>query len=314
MLLYIGKRLLQAIPTLILVAVGVFLLIHLLPGDPVSALAGPDATQQDIADAKARYGLNRPLYVQFVNWIGGMLHGDFGRSYVTGRSVAAMILTAAPVTLTLAVMATLVCLIVGVPSAIGAGLHKGRIADRAILGGSLVGISLPTFVMGIVLILIFSVGLEWFPSSGYVPFTTDPVASVQSYTLPAVSLGLLYAANIARTGRAATLEVLSEDFVTTVRAVGLSEFSTRYRHILRNALNPILSVVGVTLGGLLGGTVVTEKVFNLPGVGTLIVNSITSRDYPVIQATVVLITVIYLVINLIVDILYGVADPRIQHA
>ena len=224
-----------------------------------------------------------------------------------------MILTSLPVTATLAVAAIIVCLIIGIPAAITSALNKGRLLDKVILSGSLAGISVPIFVLGIVLILIFSVFLRLFPSSGYVPFLENPSQSLKYFVLPALTLGLMYSANIARIGRAATLEVLSMDFVTTARASGISELSVRYKHVLKNALIPILTIVGITFGGLLGGTVVTERVFNLPGIGTLVINAITRRDYPVIQAAVLLVAVTYLVINLLVDLLYAAIDPKVRY-
>jgi peptide/nickel transport system permease protein len=313
MVQYIIRRLLQVIPILVLIAVGIFFLVHFLPGDPVEAILGSDATAADIAATQARYGLDRPVVEQFWTWISGFVQGDFGRSYATGRSVTTMITASLPVTATLAICAIVVCLAIGVPAALSAAFNQGRFWDRAVLGGSLVGISVPSFVLGIVLILIFSVLLGLFPSSGYRSLLEDPAEGIRYFALPALSLGLLYSANIARIGRAATLEVLSMDFVTTARASGLSPLSIRYKHVLKNALNPILTITGVTFGGLLGGTIVTEQVFNLPGVGTLILNSITRRDYPVIQAAVLLVAVIYLFINLLVDVLYALVDPKVRY-
>lgn len=313
MLLYIVRRLLQAIPILALVSIAVFGLIHVLPGDPVQAMVGTDASLEEIEAVRQQYGLDRPLVEQFFSWITGLLQGDFGTSYITGKGVREMIVASLPVTATLAVLATVVCLLIGVPGAVTAAMNKGRFADRAILGGSLVGISLPSFVLGILLILLFSVTLGWLPSSGYRPFAEYPLESLKSFALPAVSLGLMYAANVARIGRAATLDVLSQDYIVTARAAGLRETSVRYRHALKNALIPILTIVGVNFGALLGGTVVTERVFNLPGVGTLVINSIVRRDYPVIQTTVLLIAVTYIVVNLVVDTVYAAIDPRVRH-
>lgn len=313
MVSYLIRRIAQVIPILAIVAVGVFLMVHVLPGDPVDALVGQDATPEDIEAARQDFGLDRPLWEQFASWLGRFVQGDFGYSYATGRSVHTMIAGSLPVTVTLASLALLVCLLVGIPGALLAAMNKGRALDRAILGGSLLGISVPSFVLGVLLMLVFAVTLGWFPSSGYSDIAEDPAAGLRSLALPAISLGLMYAANIARIGRAATLEVLSMDYVDMAKASGIGYWSLRFKHILRNALIPILTVVGVTLGGLLGGAVVTEQVFNLSGIGTLIINAITRRDYPVIQATVLLVAVIYLLINLAVDLLYALIDPKVRY-
>jgi len=313
MLRYAMRRIAYAIPTLILIAIGVFFMVHLLPGDPVEALVGSEATQEDIEAAKERLGLNESLAVQFGSWVSGMFTGDMGTSYATGRDVSIMIGGALPITVTLAVCALIVCLIIGIPGGIFSAMNKGTLLDKFILGGSLVGISVPSFVMGVLLMLIFAVWLKWFPSSGYVDVFDDPIGGLRALTLPAVSLGLLYAATMARIGRAATLEVVSMDYVDMARASGIPELRVRFRYILKNALIPIITVTGVTFGGLLGGAVVTERVFNLSGIGTLIINSITRRDYPVIQAAVLLCAVIYIVINLLVDILYAAIDPKVHY-
>lgn len=313
MLNYVIRRLLQAIPVLAIVAVGVFLMVHILPGDPVEAIIGQDASPEDIAAVRERYGLNRPLWEQFISWLGGFVVGDLGLSYATGRPVALMIASSLPVTISLAFSALLVCLAIGIPTALLGGLNRGRFVDKLVLTGSLAGVSMPSFVLGVLLILVFSVSLGWFPSSGYRSFADDPLQAMRYIALPALSLGLVYAANITRIGRAATLEVVSADYVIMARASGIGYWSLRFRHILKNAFIPILTVIGVTLGGLLGGAVVTEHVFNLPGVGTLIINSITRRDYPVIQATVFLIAVIYMVVNLLVDIAYAYINPKVRY-
>lgn len=312
MITYTVRRLLQAIPILVLVAVAVFVLIHALPGDPVQAVAGSEATVAEIEEARKRLGLDRPLLVQFFSWVGGLLSGDFGTSYVTGMPVRDMLVTSLPVTLTLAVGATVVTLLLGIPAAITSAMSKGKARDHGILVGSLVGISVPSFVLGIVLILVFAVELRWFPPSGYQALSSGPT-SLRYFVLPSISLGLLFAANVARVGRAATIDVMSQDYITTARAAMLREVSVRYRHALKNAMIPILTITGVTFGALLGGTVVTERVFNLPGVGTLVIDSIIRRDYPVIQTTVLLIAVTYVVVNLVVDLLYAAFDPRVRH-
>lgn len=313
MLIYTIKRILQAIPVLVVVAIGVFAMAHLLPGNPVEAAAGADASAADIAKMTAKYGFDRPVSEQFLTWVTAFMRGDFGTSFTTGQPVSSMMATTLPVTVTLAVCAIIVCLGIGIPAAVTAALHKGKFLDQLVLSGSLIGISAPIFVLGIVLILVFSVLLGILPSSGYTPLFENPGQSLKFFVLPAFTLGLMYSANLARIGRAATLEVLSMDFVTTARASGISEFSVRYRHVLKNSMIPIVTVVGITFGGLLGGTVVTERVFNLPGVGTMIINAITRRDYPVIQAAVLLVAVSYLVINLLVDILYAAIDPKVRY-
>lgn len=310
---YIIRRVGQAIPTLVLVAVVVFLLAHVLPGSPVeNMVAGTNASQSDIAAMKARYGLDKPLWVQFLTWISGLVQGDFGTSYITGQSVTAMVQHAFPVTATLAVGALIVCVVVGIPLAVTSALNRGRPADHGILMMSLIGVSVPSFVLGIILILVFAVGLGLLPASGYAPVWASGGRGFTYFVLPSVSLGALYAANVARIGRAATLEALSQDYIVTARAAGLAEWSVRYRHALKNAMGPILTIIGVTLGWLLGGTVITERVFNLPGMGTVVINAVTRRDYPVIQTVVMLVAGVYIVINLLVDIGYAALDPRVR--
>jgi len=311
---YIIKRLVSTLFTLLLLSIGIFLLIRLIPGDPVVAMLGEDATPQRVADLRAQYGLDQPLIPQFLHWMGNVLTGDFGQSVPTARPVSDLILTRFPVTLVLATFATVLTVVLAVPMGVAAATRRGRLTDKTVLFSSLVGISIPSFFLGIMLLLLFAVKLHWFPTFGFRSFSEDFFGSLKGFVLPAVSLGALYLAIVARMSRASMLEVLSQDYIVTAEAAGLSRLRVRYRHALKNALIPVVTVVGLNFGALLGGSVITEQVFNLPGLGTLLLASIDRRDYPVIQAIVLLISVIYVVINLLVDLLYGLLDPRVRYA
>lgn len=274
---YIASRALQAVITLWLVSILVFLLTRIMPGDPADTLAGLDATPQQIRHLRQELGLNSPLTVQYVEWLAGFVRGDFGISYFTSQPVAQVLMKALPVTITLTLGALLFSTIAGIVMAVSAAMHRGGPVDKGVLVGSLVGVSVPTFVLGIVLIVVFSVKLRIVPMSGYTSLLDDPVKGIIAFILPSISLGLLFAANLSRIGRAAMLEVLSEDYITMARALGIRENRVRYRYALKNALIPMITIMGVTLGALMGGSVVTERVFTLPGVGTALINAVTDR-------------------------------------
>jgi peptide/nickel transport system permease protein len=311
---HLVRRTVSALITLLVVALVSFTLIHLTPGDPVAIALGEAATAEQITETRERLGLNDPLPVQFARWFGRFLtRFDLGISLQLNQPVGHALASRAEPTLLLAGLGFILAVGLGVPSGVVAAVHHSRLADQLIMMVATLGMTVPAFILGIGLILAFSVELGWFPVAGYIPMSEDFGATLRSILLPAVALGLAEAALIARITRSSVIEVLREDFVRTARAKGLSEARVIYGHALRSALIPILTVVGLTVARLLGGTVVLEEVFGLPGMGQLVVNAIRRRDYPVIQAAILLVGVVYMLINLIVDIAYGLVDPRVRY-
>jgi peptide/nickel transport system permease protein len=309
---YLIKRVLALVPVLGVVAVVVFLLIHLTPGDPAAVILGPEASAADVAALRAQLGLNDPLYLQFLRWLGGVLQGDLGQSLFIRQPVTAVLADALGPTLSLAIMAELLALVIAVPAGIVAARRRGTAVDRAFMGGALLGISVPSFLSGLFLVLVFAVGLGWFPVAGFRPLEDGLGRHLTYLVLPAIALGGLQAALIARTTRSSMLDVLTENYMKTAKAKGLSERVRIYKHALRNAALPVLTVIGQTFGTLIAGAAVVETVFNIPGIGQLVVNSVERRDFVVIQGVVLLIAVSYVLINLVVDVLYSALDPRIR--
>jgi peptide/nickel transport system permease protein len=312
MLHFLLRRLAGAFVVLAIVAVLVFLLTRLASGDPVALLLGDQATTADIAKARVQYGLDKPLTTQFVLWLGELAQGNLGQSLFLQRPVSQALLERAEPTLFLALFAVFIAALIGIPAGMAAAIWRGSSADQAVSGVAMLGASVPSFWLGLILIQFFAVKLGWFPASGY----GDPAASLgerlHHLLLPAMVLGLLNSALIIRFTRASMLDILGEDYVRTARAKGLPEGVIMVKHVLRNALVPIVTVLGLTLALMIGGTVVTETVFNLPGVGNLVVRAVLRRDYPVIQGTLLVIAAIYVFINLGVDFLYTLVDPRIR--
>jgi peptide/nickel transport system permease protein len=309
---YLIKRLLALAPVLGVVAVVVFLLIHLTPGDPAAVMLGPEASAAQVDALRAQLGLNDPLYVQFFRWLGGVLQGDLGDSLFIRQPVTTVLADALGPTMSLAIMAELLALVVAVPAGIVAARRRGTAVDRAFMGGALLGISVPSFLSGLLLVLVFAVGLGWFPVAGFRPLEDGLGRHLTYLVLPAIALGGLQAALIARTIRSSMLDVLSENYMKTAKAKGLSERVRIYKHALRNAALPVLTVIGQTFGTLIAGAAVIETVFNIPGIGQLVVNSVQRRDFVVIQGVVLLIAVSYVLINLVVDVLYSALDPRLR--
>jgi peptide/nickel transport system permease protein len=309
---YLIKRLLALLPVLGVVAVVVFLLIHLTPGDPAAVMLGPEASAAQVDALRAQLGLNDPLYVQFFRWLGGVLQGDLGESLFIRQPVTTVLADALGPTMSLAIMAELLALVVAVPAGIVAARRRGTAVDRAFMGGALLGISVPSFLSGLLLVLVFAVGLGWFPVAGFRPLEDGLGRHLTYLVLPAIALGGLQAALIARTIRSSMLDVLSENYMKTAKAKGLSERVRIYKHALRNAALPVLTVIGQTFGTLIAGAAVVETVFNIPGIGQLVVNSVQRRDFVVIQGVVLLIAVSYVLINLVVDVLYSALDPRLR--
>ena len=313
MMKYAAGRILAALPVLLLVSLLSFGIVWIVPGDVASEMAGPTATAEELARLRERLGLTRPWHEQLIGWYGALARGDLGESILLRQGVAAAIVERLPVTLGLTFLALLIAMVVGTALGVLAAMRAGGGADRAAMGAALIGFSVPDFWLGLVFVYVFAVHLAWLPTGGYVAFGEDPLGWARSMVLPAATLALSQIGLFARMTRAAMLEVLCQDYVRTARAKGMPGWVVVVRHALRNALIPVVTVAGIACGVLLGGAVVIESVFSLPGVGRLIVGAIQRRDYPVIQGGLLLTATIFVVVNLLVDLLYAWLDPRIRH-
>jgi peptide/nickel transport system permease protein len=309
---YLLTRAWQSALTLLLSTIVVFFGVRALPGDPALALAGEDRSPEALEAIRHHYGLDQPLPLQFVQYVGRMLEGDFGVSIRTGVPVSSMLTTALPVTVELAFLAILIAAVLGVGAGVLAAVRRGRPAEWLANGLALVGLSVPHFWLGLLAILYLSVAAGLFPASGFVPILENPVDNLHHIVLPAVILGTGLAAIIMRQTRSAMLDSLSSDYVRTAKAKGLPPRAVITRHALRNSLIVVVTIVGLQLGGLISGAVVTEQIFGLPGFGKMTIDAVFQRDYPVIQAVVLLTATAYIVINFLVDLLYSVIDPRIR--
>ena len=309
---YLCKRVLSTIPVLFLVSLVVFSMIHLTPGSPARAMLGPEASDEQVAALEEVMGLNDPLPVQYVNWISDLLHGDLGTSVSDNEPVLSMIVSHIGPTISVTIFALIIDLIVALPLGILAARKKGAAADQLVSVVSLFGVSLPDFLLGLLLMLLFAVQLGWFPSSGYVPLSDGLLAHIRSITLPSVALGFTYSALMMRMTKSAMYDALYKDYIKFARAKGVSASGVVMIHALKNASVKLLTIVGQAIVGMLSGAAVIETLFMIPGVGQLIVLSISRRDYEVIQAIVLLVAVINVLIMLLVDILYGLIDPRIK--
>ena len=298
---------------LVILSVGVFLMLHLTPGDPVQIMLGQDADPQSVAAVRAELGLDQPLPVQYVRWVGNVLRGDLGRSIRTHQPVMEAITARLPVTLELSVVSLVVSLAIGLPAGVVAATRRNTPLDLASTGLALVGVSLPSFFLGILLILVFALGLRWVPPSGYTPFGQDPLMNLKQMCMPALALGAALAGIVARLMRSSLLDVLSAEYMRSARAKGLSESAAVVRHGLKNALLPVVTVVGLQVGALLGGAILIETIFALPGIGRLAVDSIFARDFPIVQGVVLFLALVRVLSNLAADLLYGRLDPRIAH-
>lgn len=312
MLKYLLRRTLAAIPVLLLVSLMSFAVIWLVPGDPAASFLDASATRDQLERVRHELGLDLPLWQQMLQWYGRVLSGDLGQSILLHRSVGAALIERLPVTLSLAALALVLASLLGIAAGVFAAMHRGALADRSVMTASLLGLSMPDFWLGLVFIVVFAVGLGWFPSGGFVPLTESVTGWLRTMTLPALTLALVQTGFIARMTRSAMLDVLHQDFIRTADAKGLAHGFVVLRHGLPNAMMPILTVLGIIAGSLLGGAVVVEQVFSLPGVGRLIIGAIMSRDFPVIQGGLLFLACIYLVINLVVDVLYAWVDPRVR--
>ena len=313
MLPYIGRRLLATIPVMAVVAVVVFSLLRLAAGDPAAIIAGDNATSQDVAAIRARLGLDRPLAEQFAIWVGRVVRGDFGESFFFKKQVSELILDRVEPTLALSVCTLVLTIALAVPLGVLAAWRRGSWIDRAVMGFSVLGFSVPVFVIGYVLIYVFAIELAWLPVQGYQRIGDGIGGFLERLVLPSITLAVVFVALIARITRASVLEVLNADHVRTARAKGLGELPVLLRHVLRNAAVPIVTVIGIGVAVLIGGVVVTESVYSIPGLGRLTVDAVLARDYPTVQAVILLFSVVYVLINLLVDLSYVFLDPRIRY-
>jgi peptide/nickel transport system permease protein len=313
MLAYITRRLLATIPVMAVVAVFVFSMLRLTPGDPAAIIAGAAATSQDIVDIRQKLGLDRPIVTQFFIWISRVLSGDFGESFFYKKQVAELIADRVGPTLALATLTMALSIVIAVPLGVVAAYRQGTWIDRIVMGFSVLGFSVPVFVIGYMLIYVFSIKLNWLPVQGYQPMAEGFAGFVQRLVLPSLTLSVIYIALIARITRTSVLEVLGEDYIRTARAKGLTNRVVLMRHALRNAAVPIVTVIGLGIALLIGGVVVTESVFSIPGLGRLTVDAVLARDYPTVQAVILLFSLVYVLINLLVDVTYPLLDPRIRY-
>ena len=310
---YIARRLIATIPVMAVVAVFVFLLLRLTSGDPAAIIAGDNATSQQVAEIRSRLGLDRPITQQFFIWLGQVLTGDLGESFFFKKKVVDLILGRVEPTLALAAFTIVLAVAMAVPLGVTAAYRQGTWIDRFVMGLSVLGFSVPVFVIGYALIYVFAIQLGWLPVQGYQRLAEGAGGFIEHLVLPSLTLAVIYVALIARITRTSVLEVLNADYVRTARAKGLADLVVLLRHALRNAAVPIVTVIGLGVALLIGGVVVTESVYSIPGLGRLVVDAVLARDYPTIQAVVLLFSVVYVLINLLVDLVYPVLDPRIRY-
>ncbi len=312
MLAFIVQRIAQAVPVVLLSTVAVFLLMRLIPGDPAQILAGPDATPEVIAAIRQDMGLDRPLPVQYFFWLSRVARGDLGNSILSKLPISTLIMQRVPATLELAFAALVLTVVIALPTGIVAAVRNGSAVDWLISGVNGLAIAVPGFWLGILGIILFALVLGWLPPGGRGDFSRDPVQALKFLILPAFTLSMVTSASLSRLVKSSMLEVMYEDYVRTAQAKGLSNASVVVRHALRNALVPVVTVLGLQFGRLLGGAVIIESVFAWPGVGRMILDAIGNRDYLVVQAALLLLVIMYILVNLVTDIAYGFLDPRIR--
>jgi peptide/nickel transport system permease protein len=313
MLAYIIRRIFATVPVMAIVALFVFSLLYIAPGDPAAVIAGDQATPADVERIRQSLGLDRPFVIRFGEWVWQILHADLGTSIFTNLPVAAMIAQRIEPTLSLMAVTLVLAVSIAVPIGVVAAWKADTIIDRAIMAFAVLGFSVPVFVIGYLLAYVFALKLDWLPVQGYTPLSEGVWPWLENLILPAVALGCVYVALIARITRAAMLEVLQQDYIRTARAKGMGQTTIMFVHALKNAAVPIVTVIGIGIALLIGGAVVTETVFAIPGVGRLTVDAILRRDYPVIQGIVLLFSFVYVLINLLIDLLYTILDPRIRY-
>lgn len=309
---FLVRRLLLAVPVIVLVTIMVFSLLHMLPGDPATVILGQEATPDAVAALRDELGLNKPIIVQYFDWMGGVLQGNLGRSLVDRSPVSELIAARFPATLELTIGTFIVSLLIAIPAGIVSATRQGKWIDYFSTIMALGGMSIPHFWLGMMLIVFFSVQLGWLPASGYVPFTEDPLGNISAMILPIVATGLRESAVLMRMLRSSLLDVMHADYIRTAYSKGLKERAVVLGHALKNALVPVVTTSGLIVAGLLGGLVITESIFSIPGFGRLIVESIFRRDYVTVQGAILVSALMVVVVNLIVDILYAFIDPRIK--
>jgi len=311
---YIFRRLIDLLPTIFVVAIIVFIITRMIPGDPASVMLGPQASVEDVQQLREDLGLNDPLYVQFFQYIGDLVRGDFGISYSYNQPIVELIIERFPNTLVLAISALVIAFMIGVPAGIIAATKQNSILDYGVMLISLIGVSMPIFWLGVMLVLYFSVNLGWFPATGMGSMDEGLGSYLKHLILPSITLATIPMATFARITRSSMLEVISLDYIKTARAKGLREFWVVCKHAFKNALTPLLTVLGMQISMMLGGAVLTETIFSWPGMGRLIVDAIDKRDFVVVQGTVLFIAIIFVLVNLLVDVMYKVVNPRVSYS
>jgi peptide/nickel transport system permease protein len=310
---YIARRLLSMLPVMAVVALFVFLLLHLAPGDPAAIIAGDNASPENIAQIRKKLGLDEPVWKQFLVWVTSLSQGDLGRSMFWNDPVTTLIRQRAEPTISLACTTIAVAVTVAITLGVTAAAKAGTLVDRLVMGFAVMGFSVPVFVVGYMLIFLFAIQLKWLPVQGYTPFAEGVLPWLRNLALPSIALGMAYVALIARITRATMLDVLAEDYMRTARAKGVAPRPMLLKHALKNAAVPIVTVIGIGVALLIGGVVITETVFNIPGIGRLVVDAIARRDYPIIQGVIIVFSGIYVLVNLLVDLSYTLLDPRIRY-
>jgi peptide/nickel transport system permease protein len=314
MLRYIIRRLLAIIPVLMLVTIIAFIIVHITPGDPVALILGEDATETQIREVRAELGLDDPIFVQYFRWLGAVVQGDFGNSLIYDQPVTGMLAQRAEPTLVLAVVALMITLAIGIPAGVIAAVNNNRWSDHSVMIGALLFVATPNFVLGLMLIIFIGIRVESIPTGGYSHLSDGVWSTFLSVILPAFALGASQAALVARMTRASMLEVLGADYVRTARAKGLHSRVVHMRHALKNALLPTATVIGAVIIAFFGGAVVTEYLFNLPGIGRLVLTAVRNRDFPVVQGALIVVATLYVLVNLAVDLAYVYIDPRIRYS
>lgn len=309
---YVTRKLLELVLTLIVVSLAIFLVLRLLPGDPAQLVLGINASPESLAKLRAQLGLNKPVHIQYINWIRGLLTGDMGDSIFYEKSVGALISSRLAVTIPLTLLATLLSIIIALPLGIFASVHHRGPGDFGIIALSQLGISIPAFWLGILGLLLFSVRLNLLPSGGFIEWGVNPVGAIRSLILPVVTLAIIQSAALTRMTRSSALEVLSQDYVTAARGRGLPEIRVLSKHVLSNSLISIITLIGLQIGQLLAGAVIVETVFHLPGLGRLLILAVEQRDLQLVQGVVTLLVGAIITINYLVDLVYGLLDPRIR--
>ena len=312
MLHYIRVRLMAMIPVLVGMSILVFVMMRLIPGDVAVVFLGTKPTPEAIAAFRHKVGVDKPMYVQYFDWIGRLATGDLGISLTTGTNIRTELINRLPVTLELTTLAIMIAVLLAVPMGVLAALRHNSSVDLGLTSLGMIGLSLPNFWLGTMLVFLFSVRMQWFPPGGFVSFTDDPVGNLKSMALPAFSLGVVSASVIMRMTRSSMLEVVRQDYVRTARAKGLTGLLIVRRHLLKNALIPVITVAGMEVGYLFGGAFLIENVFYLPGIATYALLAVNQRDYPVLQTVVLLVTFVFMLINLVVDVIYTYLDPRLR--